>query len=482
MKILLINPPFKYYYRYLTLGEPLSLAYLAAYLREAGYSANILDAVATGIKKVGPEYLYGLSDQEMVEKIKEFKPDLVGITCPFSLRSDSVLAVAKLVKNIDSNIITVVGGIHPTIFPKETVQHEDIDYVIIGEGEKDFLSLIKQIDSGGIINKDTVSGCAYKDGTDVKIIDKGDFIKDLDTLPFPARDLLPMEFYINRQNVLYGLGEKRSATVLTSRGCPRKCSFCSMFMSHGRGWRSRSAQNVFSEIKLLVEKYQIEEIFFMDDNLTLDKKRIMDLCHMIIDSGLKFKWNTPNGVELRSLDFELAKTMKKSGCINVCVGIESGSERVRNQIIGKNISREKIEDSLLACKKAGLPVNGFFILGIPGETENDFNETIKMIKELPFGMISTNFYTPLPGTKLYDDCVSKGYIASNYFDGVSRFNTPILETPDFNIKILKKWEKRIYFEFFKSKFWHLFFTWVTLRNSFIKWGLVRRFFKDKLNI
>lgn len=482
MRILLVNPSFDYYSSYLVIGEPLSLAYLAAYLKKYGYEVNVLDAVAGNITRRGRGWHYGLLEHDIVKRIKKFRPDLVGITCPFSLRNSSTLSMARLIKRIDDKIITVVGGIHPTIFPLETVSCEEIDYVIIGEGEESFLSLVRHIESGNKLSELQVDGCAYKNNSEPKLIPKRKFVEDLDTIPFPVRDLLPMEFYIRRKTMLYGLGNRRSATIITSRSCPRRCSFCNMYISHGPKWRARSAQNVFEEIKLLVEKYRVEEMFFMDDSLTFNKERMIKLCEMILHKGIKLRWNTPNGIIAEGLDTDLVTIMKRAGCVNICIGIESGSEMVRNGIIKKGLSEQTIRKTLSTCNRVGMPVVGFFILGIPGDREDIFKDTINMVKGLPFSMIATSFFTPFPGTKLYNDCVRSGYIEKDYWKNIERFNAPIVETPAFDKNTLRKWEKKIYYEFFKSHFWSLFYSIVTLKDSFFKWGLIRRFIKEKFNV
>ncbi|MFC1701013.1 B12-binding domain-containing radical SAM protein, partial [Patescibacteria group bacterium] len=461
MKILLINPSFDYYSKYLLTGEPLSLAYLAANLKKNGYEVNILDAVAGDIKKNGSKWRYGLSKIEIINKIKEFNPDVVGITCSFSLRNYFAVEMAKLVKRINSKIITVIGGVHPTIFPLETIRIEEIDYIIAGEGEESFLSLVRYLESANKTFKLFIDGCAYKNGDELKFIPKKNFIENLDLLSFPARELLPMEFYIKKPTVLYGLGMRRSASIITSRSCPNRCSFCSMYLSHGPKWRSRSAENVFEEIKLLVEKYRVEEIFFMDDNLTFNKERVMILCDMILRHRIKFRWNTPNGVAANSLDFDLASIMKKAGCANICIGVESGNDYIRNSVIKKGLARQTINKALNACNRAKLPVVGFFILGIPGENEYAFKDTLNMVKKFPFDMITTSFFTPFPGTKLYDDCVKDGYIAKDYWERIKQFNAPVVETSDFNIKTLREREKKIYYEFFKSNFLSLIYSIIT---------------------
>ncbi|OGE36494.1 hypothetical protein A3A14_00980 [Candidatus Daviesbacteria bacterium RIFCSPLOWO2_01_FULL_43_38] len=482
VKILLVNPPFDYYSRHLLIKEPLSLGYLAAYLRKFGYSVSILDGVAGETTPVGKKWHYGLRNSDISVKIKEFKPDIVGITCSFSLRFDATLNIAKLVKSIDKNIITVVGGTHPTIFPEETTKYKEVDYVIIGEGEESFLQLVKKIESGKNSSRIIVDGCAYKKNGGICLNNKTSFIKNLDTLPFPARDLIPMEFYMNRGTILYGLGKRRAACILTSRSCPGKCTFCSMYLTQGSVFRSRSALSVYEEMEELVKKYHAEEIFILDDNFTFDKGRVITLCKLILRKKLKFRWNTPNGVRADRLDAELLTMMKRAGCVNICIGIEAGNHEIRNEVIKKGLSEEKIYKTLKICSKVGLPVVGFFILGIPGETEETFKDTLKMVKNLPLSMIATSFYTPLPGTQLYNECIQNGYINQNYWKKLNRLNIPIVETPEFNQQTLRRWEKKIYFEFAKSHFWPLVSSAVTLQNEFLKVGLIKRFLTEKFGI
>ncbi len=479
MKILLVNPAFNYNNKNLLYSEPLSLAYLAAYLAN-NYEIKILDAAAGAIKKINGGYHFGLMAEEIKERIKNFNPDLVGITCPFSLRNQQVVDIAKLVKSVNPKIIVVIGGIHPTIFPKETVMNESVDYAIIGEGEHSFLSLVKEIESGKPNSEFKVDGCAYKTGAGVFSTPKTEFIADLDSLPLPARDLLPIEFYISKPTIIYGLGRRRSLNIITSRSCPNHCTFCSMRLSHGSKWRGRSAENVFEEIKFLVDKYNIEELFIMDDNLTYDKDRIIKICELILKHGIKIKWNTPNGVAAIMLDEEVLKIMKKAGCINICIGVESGNKMVRNQIIRKGLSDETIRNVLNICKKVKMPVSGFFILGIPGENEETFKDTLAMIKKYPFSMVTTSFFTPLPGTEIYDQCVQNNYIKNDYWKEVEKFNSPIVETPDFSQADLRNWEKKLYIAFFKSHFWSLFFSVITFRNSFFRFQMIKRFVIEKI--
>lgn len=485
MRILLINPPFNYYNKYIQILEPLSLAYLAAYLRKEGYVVNVLDAVAGKITKLNNNrWRYGLTDLLIIEKIKKFKPDVCGITCSLSVKKDSAFDIAELIKRIDKNIITIVGGIHPTILPLEMVQNPHIDYVIIGEGEESLLNLVNNIDCG-VKYPVNVDGIVYRMDGSHYINPKKNFIHDLDSLPFPARDLLPMDFYLekNKNNILYGLGSGRALSIFTSRGCSKRCSFCNVHLSHGQKWRARSAENVCEEIKKLVKEYNVNEIFFLDDDLTFNKERIGKICETILKYGLKFKWNTPNGLSINSLDEEILTLMKRSGCKNICIAIETGNETIRNEIIGKGLPTERIFNVVNICKRIGLQTVGFFILGMPGETEDTFKDTIGLVKKLSLDMIVTSFAYPCPETKLYNECVVKGYVGKNYIkQHTGRYNMPVIETEDFNKATLKRWCRRLYLEFVKSHFWYLAFRAVTFKSDFFKWQLIRRFLKEKFNI
>jgi anaerobic magnesium-protoporphyrin IX monomethyl ester cyclase len=479
MKILLINPPFDYPSHDLLVREPLSLAYLASYVRRCGYEVRILDGVAGEVSRKKTGWHYGLSNAEIGRYIRRYKPNIVGVTCPFSLRIASTIKIVDLVKKIDRKIVTVVGGIHPTIFPSETVKHKNVDFVIIGEGEESFKKLLDYLRSSHKQHSPMIDGLAYKVRTKIKIIPKTQFIENLDSLPLPARDLLPMDYYLKRKTIIYGLGEKKTACLITSRSCPKGCTFCSMYLSHGRKWRSRSAEYVIEEIRMLLTKYGVQEIFIMDDNLTLNKERMMKICQMIIKEKLRFHWNTPNGVAAIFLDDKLLRLMKKAGCSNICIGVESGNDFIRNQVIKKGLLRSTIAAVLNECRLVGLPIVGFFILGIPGENDDTFRDTLKMVREMPFSMIAVSFYTPFPGTELYNECIRNKYIKPGYWKKLNHFHRPIVETPSFDRKKLQKWEKQIYFEFIRGHFVSLALSTLSFHNPYFKWNQIERFLHQR---
>lgn len=482
IRILLINPSFKHSHKFLSVNEPLGLAYIAAYLRQHNYDVEIIDAVAEGgINREGRYWRYGLGEKELFKRIVNSRADIVGVTCLFSRLKNDALDVIRLVKKVNKKIITVAGGAHFSIFPEETLLDENVDFVIIGEGEESFLKLIKQIE---LKNSDfEIDGCAYRALGTVKLIPKKHFIGNLDDLPMPARDLLAMDFYFKNDNAVFGIGKKRNALIVTSRSCPNTCSFCAIHLIQGRGFRPRSAENVLEEIKYLVDKYQINELSVMDDNFTLDKKRVMDICELISKNNLKIRWNTPNGVHINNLDREVLIAMKKAGCINIGIGIESGDENTRSKIIGKHILTDKIIEVANICREINLPAIGFFVIGFPRENSISFLNTIKLIKKLPLEMISVCFATPYPGTELYEECFSGGYIKKNDYDvllnsGALNYDAPFVETTDFNKELLYKTRRKMYIEFFLSHFQQIFWKTVLLKNDFLTIKQMSRFFME----
>ena len=365
MKTLLINPYFRAITKYERVGMPLGLMYIAAVLEENNFPVKIIDA-SVGQKRLLEKdtWHYGDTLDGLIIKVRKEQPDVVGIGCFFSMRFPYVLEIAQEIKKINKDIIIVIGGIHPTIFTERILRdYAFLDYIILGEGEYSFLDLVKVIQSKNLGELPEINGLAYRLEDRILINPKTKFVEDLDTLPFPARHLVPVEEYLkDSAPVNWGLGANRQFAILTSRSCPNKCSFCSMYLIHGARWRSRSARNVLLEIELLVNKYQAKELCFEDDNLTLSKQRILDICQGIINKGIKVKWNTPNGVAVKFLDCEILSKMKEAGCVCVNLAIESGDEYMRNTVIGKNLPQEKIYEVVQTCKKIGLKANGYFVL------------------------------------------------------------------------------------------------------------------------
>ncbi|MBP7652112.1 radical SAM protein [Candidatus Dependentiae bacterium] len=480
-KILLINPGFEFESGNFYLMEPIGLLYISSYLKKKlsdSVDVNIIDAVSeTGVKKKINHYQYGLTIHEIADKVNEINPDMVGLTNMFSMRKSEMFRLAEIIKKKNKEIKITVGGIYPTIFPELTLKSEYIDYLIIGEGEESFAQLIKNIINNSPLNN--IDGIGYKQNKNIVINPKSIFINNLDEIPFPDRESINFNFYNNYKMKLYGLGFKRKASIITSRSCPNRCSFCSMYLSHGPKWRSRSAENVVDEILYLKKHFLIDELFVMDDNFSFDKNRTIQICEKIIKQNIKIKWNTPNGLSAKTLDLETLQIMKKSGCHRICIAIESGDSYIRNKIIGKGISDEKIKEVVENANKAGLSIFAYYIIGMPGETEESFNKTISQIKELKLNGVATSFATPLAGTKLFDECVKNNYFIKNELCD-SKFNIPIIETPDFNRADLIRREKIFYFEFLKAHFFKIIIDAFLKKNDLLNFTFLKRIFYDKL--
>ena len=395
---------------------PIGLAYIAAVLEKNGFEVAILDSGVEGydweiIK--GRYVTYGLPYEEIKERIKKFNPDMVGVSCAFSPQINNVHKTCTAAKQVNKEIITFVGGLHPTIQPKETLGNKNIDFVIMGEGEHRTLKLIQQINNKE--NLKDIDGLAYRNNGRIIIQERTNYIGNLDELPFPARHLLDMEKYfkINMPFNPFPKGE-RVLQILTSRGCPMWCVFCASCNFWGLKYRMRSAENVLAEIKHLKEKYGIGEMQFADDNLTLNKERAVKIFNGLKE--LNLPWSTPAGLYINSLDEETIKLMKDSGCYQISIAVESGDPYVQKNIIGKQVDIQKAKKLIKYSQKIGISVHVFYVIGLPKETKKQMETTFKASRYLDADSVSYYIATPIPGSKLYDMCLEAGCFREGVYD------------------------------------------------------------------
>lgn len=444
MRVLLINSPYQFPDPTTHRTELLGLGYLGSSLRKAGHEVSIYDPTINKPTQLpNGLYYYGTTDEDTYNNIRSFQPDCVGISCHYSYASREAFKVAEIVKNIDSNIVVVMGGLFISVFNERAlIECNAIDYGLIGESEISFPDLLKNI---YLKTKklDEVDGLIYRDGNEILKNKKSKYIDDLDSLPFPARDMVDIAFYMHASETkrLYGLGTRPTLSLLTSRSCPYRCSFCNMKLVHGPRWRKRTPENVINEIDEIVNKCKAEHVFIMDDNFTLDPDRVKSICRGIIEKGYKFRWNTPNGISVKRVDEEMARLMKRAGCANVCIAIESGSDYIREEVMNKKISKDEIENAVKCFKRADIPVVGFVLLGMPGETEKYFKETFKFVTSLPLTSIVVSFAIPFPGTKLHEDLIKQCIIDKNYSVDMDDLNTPAYSTNSFTKDELIKRKK-----------------------------------------
>jgi len=443
--------------------EPLGLEYLAA--AAGSHDVRILDCKGSfpGSFKILPNGMVhiGASSRQIKRKITEFKPDLVGVTSPFDTQVNSVYSIFDLVKSIDKDIITVIGGCTASCYPVETLnENKNIDIAVFGEGECTFLELLDK----ECTNLKSIDGIVYRENG--KIITKNkprDLIKNLDSIQFPRRDLAPFEnynkpwktssqamFYLKTRGLKYVLdraiskafGREASykrgrigALMLTSRGCPLNCYFCAVRnVWGGRSYRMRSAENVLTEMAMLYDKYKVRHFGIVDANPTVSKKRTIDICKGIVERGLDVTLTADSGLFFASTDKEVLTWMKKAGFYQVFFGIESGNEVVAKSIIGKEIKLSRVKEIVKICKDLGILSGGFFMVGVPGETKETMADTVKFAIESEFDMVRLYTCQPFRGSRLYEDAKKNGWLTKDFDPSKSLLyeSDCHLETPEFS--------------------------------------------------
>jgi anaerobic magnesium-protoporphyrin IX monomethyl ester cyclase len=373
-------------------NPPLGILYLAGYMEQmSDHRVNVLDCEVEGI-----------GHRELQDAILKRSPEIVGIHSTTFTLVDALLT-AQAVKDLDPQIPVVMGGPHPSIYPVETAGLPGIDYIVLGEGEISFTELVDRVSRG--VEPVDVPGIVYNRNGDTINTGPRLLIDDLDTLPFPARHLVPYEDYwsviANRSPI---------TTMITSRGCPYGCSFCGR--PHlGKKFRARSAPNVVDEMASCV-KMGIREFLIYDDTFTVDKRRVMGICDEIIHRKLDIGWDIRARVD--TVDDEMLRKLKDANCERIHYGVESGSDDIL-KILKKGITVKQVKRAFRLTRQHGIRTLAYFMFGSPGESREDILNSIALIRELKPDYIHVTITTPFPASELYESGLRDGTIIYDFW-------------------------------------------------------------------
>jgi anaerobic magnesium-protoporphyrin IX monomethyl ester cyclase len=383
VKILLVNPPAASYYHRLGLKyPPLGIGYIGAILQSNGYTVKVIDLNVEKVK---------------IEAIPYQDYNIIGISTD-TTRYPEAIKIARNAKAKNKNCIVVIGGPHTTFLDKETLRTKVIDYVVRGEGEYIMLNLVRAIKEEIPITE--VKGISYIRDNEIIRNPDAPFIEDLDTLPFPARNLLPMDKYTATLEGTY------ATSLITSRGCPFNCSFCSSSIFSGIKWRARSPENILEELEVLHKGYGFKAIAFWDDNFTLDPKRVIEICEGILKRNWHFKWWAFSRTESILKYPKMVELMAKAGNYMLFIGFESANQEVLDSY-GKKLITDKAKEVIDTLRRYKIKIMGSFIIGAIGETKEMIQKTINYAKKLNPDIAQFSILTPYPGTALFKEVESK---------------------------------------------------------------------------
>jgi len=433
--VFLANAPYSLEERYGKLSgvgatlPHLGLLMLAAVLRKAGHSVRIIDASAQG-----------LGYKETFEDVKKFQPDIIGFTAvtPSIIKT---VKLASMMKEAYPSIPIVIGGPHFTAVQEQTLQDYPVfDYGVVGEGEETMIELVEALSAGK--TPSNISALAFRKNGEVRFTSPRPPIKDLDFLPFPAWELL--DGFPSRYHPALFKYKKLPAThIISARGCPNKCIFCDTSV-FSRQIRFHSSEYVLEMIGYLIKNFGIKEIIFEDDQFLIRKKRVARICEGI----LKAKWNISwccSGRVNSADDPGLLRLMKRSGCWQISYGIESGSQKILN-FAQKGITINQIKKAVRLTHEAGILSKGYFIFGLPYETEETMKKTILFARHIPLNDISAFTLTPFPGSEMYDIAEQHGTIDKD-FEKMNLLD--VVYVPDgLSKEILLNYQRRFMKEFY----------------------------------
>jgi len=428
MDVLLISPPWIIrkgsFWKGLIANTPsIGLGYLAACLEERGVTVEIIDASARGIT---------LAD---VRREIEQRAGVawIGISTT-SYQYRMACEVARAAKQASPSSRVVMGGVHPTLFPDEVLQNRQVDYVVRHEGELTLPELVQGAAPEGI------AGLSYRrDGTVVHNSDRP-WIENLDDVPLPAFHRMPMD----KSRLSLSIARRTPAMMLIgSRGCPFKCNFCNTTVM-GTKYRFRSAENIVSEIRVLMQRFGIREIHFQDDSFTLNRDRVMRLCDIIIQENIDISWLCMTHVA--AVDQDMLHRMKAAGCHQICFGVESGNQGILRNL-NKNTTLDQIRAVVPLMKRAGIDARGSIMVGCPGETEETLERTLAFVKEIDLDLITVTIFTPIPGSKIHEWAKTHNLLLTEDWTEYTG-GSAVMRLPGLSPEAVRRWHLRMYRRFY----------------------------------
>ena len=420
MKILLIQPPIQDFYQTSIRTQPIGLAYLAASLKNHGHDVEILDCQTEKKKSIPTRaelsylkdfypfddrspfklytgyYHFGMSYEEIKQRIIGSKADVFGISSSFTPYHGEALEIARIITQWDRRKIVVMGGAHVSCDPEDVLRSPFVDYVVLGEGEVRFPLLLEEIGKGKAKGIEKIDGIGYRKDGEIQINPLQNFIRDLDSLPHPTRELLDLD--------RYRLRKKRSTMIITSRGCPHGCAYCSAHLVMGTSFRTRTPEAILKEMVECQKQYGIRIFDIEDDNFTFDQQRAKQLMNLIIEDfgEEKIELSAMNGVSFASLDGELLKLMRKAGFHTINLSYVSTDPSTKERM-GRPKTTTEFDEILEQAERFSLNVTAYAILGMPGQTIEEMVDTLIYLTGRKV-LIGPSIYYPTPGTPLFERC------------------------------------------------------------------------------
>lgn len=444
-KILLVKPNIlsrKGFFLHSRMCPPIGLAYIAAPLLEHGYEVKIIDMVAEAPdvqwKYNDTHIAYGMTCDSLIEQVRIFGPDIVGIggfTSQFGCVRDMVAAI----KTYDPDIRIVLGGANATALSEYVLERTRADYVIQGEGETALPELVRGLQTGDQERIRAIDGLGYRqDGGRVMINQKQHHIKEIDTIAWPARQLLNHSHYIE---------DGVAMPVITSRSCPGRCTFCSVHLMTGMKWRARDPLDVADEIEHLVSTWGYQTVSIFDDAANVVPDRLVTICKEVVRRNLGIRLIFPSSLILKYITRDLLYWMKQAGSVGLSLPIEHANTHMRNRVIRKKLDLEEVDRVLDWCRELKLLTVSNFVIGMPGETEETLQELVAYVADNAPRMDAVSVYaaTPFPGTPFYNQCLAEKLIRNPDQNDFLDFDTYTVHivTREVSGEMLLDYKKRI---------------------------------------